>query len=80
MKVDGGCLCGKITYEAEVDDERVAICHCRDCQVNAGTAFGLAANVTDGAFKLLTGELRTFEKIAESRRIRRLSFCADCGT
>ena len=80
MKVDGSCLCGKITYKAEIDDGRVAICHCRDCQVNAGTAFGLVASVTDRAFKLLTGELRAFEKTAESGRIRKLSFCADCGT
>ncbi|CCV10081.1 hypothetical protein MESS4_120202 [Mesorhizobium sp. STM 4661] len=26
MKVDGGCHCGAITYEAEVDPEKVSIC------------------------------------------------------
>jgi hypothetical protein len=62
MKVDGGCLCGKIAYEAEIDEERVAIWRCRDCQVNAGTAFGLVAGVrenrrkwTDSQTQLLRG-------------------------
>jgi len=31
MRVDGGCLCGQVSYEAEVDPARVAICHCTDC-------------------------------------------------
>jgi hypothetical protein len=28
MKIDGGCHCGYITYEAGADPERVGICHC----------------------------------------------------
>jgi hypothetical protein len=32
MKVDGGCHCGYITYEAEADPEKTTICHCTDCQ------------------------------------------------
>jgi len=27
MKIDGGCHCGYITYEAEADPEKVGICH-----------------------------------------------------
>ena len=80
MKVDGTCLCGHITYEAEIDVERVAVCHCTDCQVNSGTAFGVVAHVVDGNFVLRSGKLKEFEKIAESGRIRKLSFCPECGT
>lgn len=29
MKIDGGCHCGAITYEAEVDPEKTSICHAR---------------------------------------------------
>ena len=39
MKITGGCHCGAITYEAEVDAERVALCHCTDCQTLSGSAF-----------------------------------------
>ena len=28
MKVTGGCHCGHITYEAEVDPATVRVCHC----------------------------------------------------
>jgi hypothetical protein len=80
MQVDGGCLCGFVRYEAEIDADRVAICHCNDCQVNSGAAFGLVAGVVDGAFTLLSGELKSFNKTAESGRIRKLSFCPNCGT
>ena len=32
MKIDGGCHCGYITYEAEADPANAMICHCTDCQ------------------------------------------------
>ena len=36
MKIDGGCHCGFITYEAEADPEQTTICHCTDCQMLTG--------------------------------------------
>jgi hypothetical protein len=39
MKIDGGCHCGYITYEAEADPEKTTICHCTDCQRLSGSAF-----------------------------------------
>jgi len=80
MRVDGACLCGAVTYRAVIDPDRVAICHCNDCQVNSGGAFGVVASVTEGQFELLSGTLRAFEKTAESGRKRQLSFCPTCGT
>lgn len=80
MKVDGACLCGYVTYEAEIDPDRVAICHCTDCQVNSGSAYGVVAGVIDERFYLLNGSLQEFEKIAESGRTRTLTFCPKCGT
>jgi len=32
MRIDGQCHCGLISYEAEIDPEKVMICHCTDCQ------------------------------------------------
>ena len=56
MKIDGGCLCRYITYDAEVDPEKVAVCHCTDCQTHSGTAFGVVVGITDSQFHLRTGE------------------------
>ncbi len=39
MRIDGGCHCGFVTYEAEIDPDDVGICHCSDCQALTGTAF-----------------------------------------
>lgn len=80
MKVDGACLCGAVTYTAEVDPARAAICHCTDCQINSGTAYGMVVGVIDNRFTLLTGTLQGFDKIAESGRVRTLSFCPICAT
>ena len=30
MKIDGGCHCGYITYEAEADPQKAFICQCTD--------------------------------------------------
>lgn len=38
MKIDGGCHCGAITYEAEIDPNSVAVCHCTDCQTLSGVS------------------------------------------
>jgi hypothetical protein len=68
MKIDGSCHCGNIIFEAEVDPEKVLICHCTDCQTLSGTAYRTVAPVTDNLLQLLRGELRE------------QSFCPDCGS
>lgn len=75
-----GVLCGQVSYEAQVDPARVAICHCSDCQTHSGTAFGVIVAVVGAGFRLTSGRLKTFEKIAKSGRVRALAFCPDCGT
>lgn len=78
MKIDGGCHCGAITYEAEVDPDKVTVCHCTDCQTLSGSAFRVVV-LTD-RFRLLGGEPKIYLKTGESGRKRVQSFCANCGT
>ena len=78
MQIDGGCLCGQIQYRGRIDPAKIAICHCTDCQVNSASAFGVVAHLEE--FELITGTLKTWEKIAESGTRRALAFCGDCGT
>lgn len=80
MNISGKCFCGYVTYTAEVDPDKVAICHCTDCQSNSGTAYGVVAGVIDGRFELLSGELKVIGKVAESGAERSLTFCPECGT
>jgi hypothetical protein len=80
MKITGGCHCGAITYEAEINPSTVAICHCTDCQTLSGSAFRVVVPAEREAFKLLTGDPRTYVKTGDSGRKRAQTFCANCGT
>ena len=80
MKVDGGCFCQSVRYEAVVDSESVAICHCTDCQTHSGTAYGVVVGILEEEFHLLSGELKIYEKVADSGTVRALAFCPECGT
>ena len=80
MNVDGKCLCGQIQFEAEIDPETTTICHCTDCQINSGTAFGYVVGVVNESFKLLEGEMSFYIKLADSGAERELAFCGKCGT
>ena len=80
MKIDGGCHCGAITYEAEADPEKVTICHCTDCQTMSGSAFRVVVPVAEADFKLLSGAPKTYVKIAESGNKRAQVFCPECSS
>lgn len=80
MKVDGRCLCGFLSYVAEVDPEQALLCHCTDCQILSSSAFRQTVPAQHGTFKLLTGELKIYVKTAESGNRRALAFCPNCGT
>ena len=79
MKVQGGCHCGQISYEAEIDPEKVGVCHCTDCQTLTGTAFSTFVPVPKAQFHL-RGEPRIYIKTAESGSKRAQAFCPECGT
>ncbi len=80
MKIDGRCHCGFITYEAEVDLEKVMICHCTDCQTLTGSAFRTFALTREDGFNLLSGKLKTYVKTSESGTKRLQTFCPECGS
>ncbi len=80
MKIDGGCHCGNITFTAEIDPEKVRICHCTDCQTFSGSAYRVFVPVAKDAFKLSGGKPKTYVKTAESGSKRMQGFCPECGT
>ena len=80
MKVTGGCHCGKITYEAEINPDNVVICHCTDCQSLSGSAFRSVVFSEHDAFNLLTGKPKVYLKIGDSGNKREQTFCSNCGS
>ena len=79
MRIDGGCHCGRITFEADIDPDKVGVCHCTDCQTLSGSAFVAYVQVPREAFRL-RGEPRIYVKTAESGSRRAQAFCPECGT
>jgi hypothetical protein len=80
MRIEGACHCGTITYEAEIDPDKVGICHCTDCQTLSGSAFSIFVPAPKEAFSLRSGQPKTYVKTAESGAKRAQAFCPECGT
>ena len=80
MKITGGCHCGNIKYEAEVEPANAMICHCTDCQVHSGSAFRTLILTDEDAFNFTSGKPKTYLKIADSGNKREQTFCPDCGS
>jgi hypothetical protein len=75
----GGCLCGAVRYELEWPPQATVVCHCRDCQKQAGTAFSVVG-VSRREGLTLRGELTTFAHPGSSGQTVERKFCANCGS
>lgn len=73
--VSGGCLCGEVRYEADVDDDEAYLCHCRMCQ-RAGGSVSLAMKTIPKVARRWQGEPAWYASSPFARR----PFCAKCGT
>lgn len=77
--LQGGCLCGKIRYASKAAPVMTAICHCKNCQKQAGSAFSIIVAVPKSALSV-TGPLKTFNDTGSSGKPVRRNFCPDCGS
>jgi hypothetical protein len=80
VKIHGACHCGAIAYEAQVDPERVAVCHCADCQSFSGAPFRASVPAPAQDFRIVRGAPNVYVKTAESGNRRAQGFCGDCGS
>jgi len=67
MKIDGRCHCRHITYEADIDPDKILICHCTDCQTLSDSAFRVVAYNSGRRFQVAFG--RT-ENLRQDQRKR----------
>jgi hypothetical protein len=70
----GGCQCGAVSYEADVDIDSAVVCNCSRCQP---MGFTLAFTPRD-KFDLKSGEDALTEYRFNTRTIQHL-FCRTCG-
>ena len=77
MKLEGGCLCGKLRYRCTGEPEWVGHCHCNLCKRHSGAAF-----VT---FVLFEGDNRV-QWLGQAPAVQaspdgvERGFCPDCGS
>ena len=76
--IDGSCQCGNITYQLLEPPLLVAACHCKECQKLSTSAFSITAVVKTEAVKF-SGELKQWERLADSGNKNYAKFCPTCG-
>ncbi len=81
MKGTGGCICGRLRYEARKPPLRVTICHCRFCQRATGSAFMVEPVFDSGDLTVTAGEPTVYAHLSQGSGKRvDVHFCANCGT
>lgn len=75
----GGCLCGKVRYALAGDLIATAVCHCKNCQRQSGSAFSLVV-IARSSKLALEGELQTYLDTADSGSELERCFCPNCGS
>lgn len=81
MSITGQCLCGQIKYEFRNAPAMTGVCHCKNCQRQAGSAFSTLAAVPKAEFKFTAGKPKLFEDsdTASGNTVQRF-FCGNCGS
>jgi hypothetical protein len=81
MATTGHCLCGSIRYEFDGTPAMTGVCHCKNCQRQAGSAFSTLAAVPRSAFRFTAGEPALYEDAdtASGNTVQRF-FCGNCGS
>ena len=77
--ITGGCLCGAVRYEVKGEPVGQAVCHCRHCQRQSGSAFSVLLAVPAPAL-VLHGPDGLYEDLGESGATVERYFCSKCGS
>lgn len=79
MKIEGGCLCGKVRYSANAEPAFVGVCHCKNCQKGSGAAFATVVALPKPAVNV-QGNLKSFADRGDSGKAMFRRFCPECGS
>ncbi|WP_193367343.1 GFA family protein [Pelagibius marinus] len=81
QRVQGGCQCGAVRYSVDLAEALTLYrCHCRDCQKQSSSAFGMSMILPETAFEITEGRASTWSRTADSGRPVHGFLCGTCGT
>jgi len=79
MGQTGQCLCGAVSYEITAEPVMTAICHCKNCQRQAGSVLSVIVGLPrDGV--AVQGQTTTYEDKGETGQTVLRKFCPKCGS
>ena len=76
----GGCQCGELRYEIAAEPLALYVCHCRECQKQSASAFGLSLRVPNSGFRLTRGSARFWSRATDAGHSMKCAFCPTCGS
>lgn len=76
---EGGCLCGSVRYTASWPPLALVVCHCTNCQKQAGSAISVVGVLPRDGLQV-TGELKTYQDVGSSGQPVFRRFCGNCGS
>lgn len=79
-KIEGGCLCGKVRYQASGEASMVVVCHCTHCRRQSGSAFSMNIGVPTAALQVDGEALRRYQDTGDSGLPVYRHFCGECGS
>ena len=79
-KLTGGCQCGHVRYEITGKPLTFYICHCTECQKQSSSAFGMSMTVRCDETRIISGQMKIWERSADSGSRLTCHFCPECGT
>ena len=78
--IAGGCRCGAVRYEHSGTPSAIYICHCRECQRQSASAFGVSVEVDKFGLRVIQSAPKFWTRDTDSGKRLRCAFCPDCGT
>ncbi|WP_019602913.1 GFA family protein [Teredinibacter turnerae] len=80
-KIEGSCLCGNVKISSDGEPQMTAVCHCKSCQKQTGTAFSIVVGVAEHSLQVEGVEfLGEFAGQGDSGSKVSRKFCKNCGS
>ena len=75
----GGCLCGAVRYGFTGEPLMQAVCHCKNCQRQAGSGWSMLIALPLAAVSI-AGEVQTYVDHSQTGNAVHRQFCPTCGS